>query len=125
MGSKEEADAAIANTNNFKFDAKHFLKVNAFSDLQKYSSLPEEFIPKEPPVFKPRPDPTSWLSDPRGRDQFVTRYSNETEIYWSSTIPDEMPTLEYGGEREKKDGKVRQPFFLLSSSALIFVLNPL
>lgn len=106
LGSKELADAAIAHTNGFKMDAKHVLKVNSYGDLDKYESLPEEFVPKETSSFKPRPDPTTWLCDPRCRDQFVVRYSTETEICWGTTIPNEPPTIVYGGEREKEGGKV-------------------
>ena len=106
LPTKELAAAAIAHTNAFKMDNKHTLKVNSYSDLDKYAELPEEFTPKPTAVFKPRPDPTSWLSDAQCRDQLVIRYSTETEIYWSTTIPNEVPTLEYGGEREKEGGKV-------------------
>jgi translation initiation factor 3 subunit B len=106
LGSKEQADAAITNTNGFKMDAKHVLKVNSYTDLDNVASLTEEFTPKDTLEFKPRPDPTSWLSDPQCRDQFVVRYSSETEICWSSTIPNEVPTIEYAGEREKEGGKV-------------------
>ncbi len=27
--------------------------------------------------------PQSWLSDRRGRDQFVVRYGDETEVHWN------------------------------------------
>jgi RNA recognition motif-containing protein len=106
LGSKEYADTAIAHTNGFKMDPKHTLKVNAYADLDKYALLPNEFVPPETDAFKPRPDPTSWLSDPQCRDQFVVRYSNETEICWATTVPNEVPPVDYGGEREKEGGKV-------------------
>lgn len=106
LSTKELVDAAITHTNGFKLDAKHSLKVNSYTDLDKYATLTEECVYPEAPAFKPRPDPTSWLSDTQCRDQFVIRYSSETEIHWSTTLPTEVPSIEYGGEREKEGGKV-------------------
>lgn len=46
----------------------------------------------------------SWMSDTACRDQFVVRYDRETEVHWAETK--NPPVLCYGGEREKKNGKV-------------------
>lgn len=104
--SKDLAEAAVLNTNGFKMDAKHTLKVNNYAEMAKYDAMSDEYTPQTTLAFKPRPDPTSWLSDPQCRDQFVIRYSSETEVHWSTTLPTETPSMVYGGEREKEGGKV-------------------
>jgi len=67
--------------------------------------MPEEFVPSDPPPFKPRPDPTSWLTDPQCRDQYVARFGTKTEISWAN-LTGEEPTKVYGGEREEVGNKV-------------------
>ena len=103
--SKQEAELAVQETNGLELTKKIAFKVNLYSDIDKYSNVPQVFTPKDPPPFKPRPDPTKWLSDSQGRDQFVIRYGSETHISWASASVGEDPELEYGGEREKAGGK--------------------
>lgn len=81
-------------------------KVNLYSDLDKFASLSEQYEPKPPPPFNPRPDPTKWLSDPQGRDQFAVRFGSETHVSWASAAVGEDPEVEYDGSREKSEGKV-------------------
>eukprot|EP00439_Symbiodinium_sp_Y106_P057669 s942_g8.t1 len=52
-----------------------------------------------------RNDFRTWLTDTKCREQFLLRYQTETEIYWHDTTIGE-PTLSYGGEREKRTGKI-------------------
>jgi translation initiation factor 3 subunit B len=33
--------------------------------------------------YKPRENLQSWMMDERGRDQYVIRYADETEVYWN------------------------------------------
>eukprot|EP00428_Durinskia_dybowskii_P071191 CAMPEP_0170401292 /NCGR_PEP_ID=MMETSP0117_2-20130122/24947_1 /TAXON_ID=400756 /ORGANISM="Durinskia baltica, Strain CSIRO CS-38" /LENGTH=772 /DNA_ID=CAMNT_0010658085 /DNA_START=24 /DNA_END=2342 /DNA_ORIENTATION=- len=101
----DEAQHAIKVTQGFAIDKKHSFKVSMYSDLDKYSKVPDEYQQPAPPLFNPRPDPISWLTDAQGRDQFVTRYGHETEILWANHTGED-PTLVYGGEREKQGGKV-------------------
>lgn len=104
--SKSEAAIAVQETNGLELTKKNIFKVNLYSDLDKFNKLTEEFVAKDPPPFKPRPDPTRWLSDQMGRDQFVVRHNSETLISWASATVGEDPELEYGGEREKESGRV-------------------
>mmetsp|Transcript_20849 Transcript_20849/g.35345 ORF Transcript_20849/g.35345 Transcript_20849/m.35345 type:complete len:781 (+) Transcript_20849:34-2376(+) len=103
--SKEEASEAVKVTQGFAIDKKHSFKVNLYSDLDKYAKVPDEYEQPKPPAFNTRPDPTSWLADTSCRDQFVVRHGHDTEIFWANHTGED-PTLVYGGEREKKDGKV-------------------
>eukprot|EP01038_Epipyxis_sp_PR26KG_P010302 gene10302-13848_t len=102
--NKEDAANAIKVTQGFAIDKTHSFKVSLYSDLDKYSKMPDEYIAPPPIPFHPRPDPTTWLTDPQCRDQFVIRFSHETQIYWANHIGDS--DLVYGGDREKADGKV-------------------
>mmetsp|Transcript_5414 Transcript_5414/g.5569 ORF Transcript_5414/g.5569 Transcript_5414/m.5569 type:complete len:758 (+) Transcript_5414:101-2374(+) len=103
--SKEDADKAVQVTQGFQLDKKHHFNVTLYADLEKYSSVPDEYVPPEPVPFHPRPNPLSWLTDPLGRDQFVLRFGEDTQIVWASLIQGEDPVLVYGGEREKQAGK--------------------
>lgn len=105
FSSAEDAENAIKVTQGFAIDKRHHFKINLYSDLYKYEKLSHEYEPKLPP-FNPRPDPTSWLTDEKCRDQFVVRHNRETEVFWASTVAGEDPSLVYGGEREKEGGKV-------------------
>lgn len=97
FANKYEAEAAILNAQGFLF-GKNVFKLSPYSDLDKYKSLQQEFVPPQLPEFKPRPDPTDWLCDLLGRDQFAIRYAKETEVYWAN-MSNEDPVLVYGGER--------------------------
>jgi translation initiation factor 3 subunit B len=101
----DEAQHAVKVTQGFAIDKKHSFKVSMYTDLDKYAKIPDEYEQPKAPQHNPRPDPTSWLTDPQGRDQFVARYSHETEIMWANHTGED-PTLVYGGDREKQGGKV-------------------
>ena len=102
---KEDAEAAIKITDGFAIDKKHTFRVTLYTDLDRYASIQEEYVAPPPPVFNKRPDPTLWLTDNASRDQFVIRAATETQIYWANHTGED-PTLVYGGEREKADGKI-------------------
>lgn len=101
----EVAEQAIKISDNYVLDKKHTFKVCKYSDLNTIADTPDVFEAPPAPPFKPRPDPCSWLNDTQCRDQFVVRYSQETEIHWSTQIQGEETDLVYGGEREKSSGR--------------------
>jgi translation initiation factor 3 subunit B len=105
FGSKEDADNAVKVSNGFALDKKHTFKANSYSELDYYSSLSENDQPPTLADFHPKPEVVSWLADPLCRDQFAIRYNKETEIYWANGNG-EGPSLQYGAEREKKEGKL-------------------
>lgn len=103
--SSEDAWSAVKHTDGGDFSKKP-LRVQLYSDLDKYGSVTEQYVPQAPPAFAPRPDPTGWLSDSQGRDQLVLRQGPETQIYWGSAIVGEDPLMEFGptnysGDRDK------------------------
>ena len=81
----EEAKAAVSKANGYKLDKSHTIIVNAFSDFQKYSAVPEQEQTFEPRPYVPREDLHSWLLDPTARDQLVMRFNEETEIWWNDS----------------------------------------
>lgn len=101
--SKDTAENAAKTTQNLQLDKKHQFKVNMYSDIYRYMDVPEEYQEPVQPPFRPRPDPSSWLTDTQCRDQFVCRYGHETEIQWANSNSD--PELIYGGQREKESGR--------------------
>lgn len=104
FATTEDAENSMKAFQGFALDKKHLFKINLYSDLDKFESVPEEYEPPTPPPFVARPDPTSWLTDEACRDQFVVRHGKETGVYWNNSTGED-PNLVYGGEREKKDGK--------------------
>ena len=100
FAKKEEAVKAMEVTQGFSIDKKHSFKISMYTDLDTYGNISDEYVPTEAEPFKPRPDPTSWLTDPACRDQFVIRHQGETEIMWAN-MQGENPDKVYGGERGK------------------------
>ena len=94
----EAAASAIAVMDNHAFGAKHILKVNQFTDIERYNDLDVTFKEPEPEEYKPKVsfsvhDPSfvayhqqehlrSWLTEPKGRDQFATYQADEVLIHW-------------------------------------------
>ncbi len=104
FSSKLEAEKAISMVNGFELDKRHTFKVNAYGDLDYYGKISENDAPPTLPDFHPKPEVSSWLNEPLFRDEFAIRYGKETEIYWNNGSG-EAPTLHYGAEREKLEGK--------------------
>lgn len=98
----EEARQAVELTNGYALDKSHVFKVQPYAHLLKLGALPSSYQEPEYREFTPRLNPSSWLSDPAHRDQFVVRHANETELHWCEK--GSAPLLEYGGEREKEQG---------------------
>lgn len=106
FATKDEAEQAMKVTQGLAIDKKHTFKISLYSDLDKYASIPNDYTPPPPKAIHIRPDPTSWLADTQFRDQFVIRHTHDTEVFWCANVAGEDPSMVYGGEREKEDGKV-------------------
>ncbi len=111
FASESQAKKAVTNTNGWKLDKKHIFVVNHFADVRKFLTMGENFSPPEMKDYAPLQkleertgnDLRSWLGDEFFRDQFVVRYASETEVNWCE--PMGAPTMTYGGERQKAEGK--------------------
>jgi translation initiation factor 3 subunit B len=101
--TEDEASVASVKGDNRKLDAKHTLRCNLLSSLKDLEELPEEH--EDPPKgeFETKTNPTSWLLDEFGRDQFVVRFGADTHVYWNDPLRkanNQGRVLQYGGERE-------------------------
>ncbi|KAK9801869.1 hypothetical protein WJX73_004633 [Symbiochloris irregularis] len=85
FNTPEEAQAAQQQTNNYKLDKSHTFQVNMFDDFDKYSKVPDEYAPAERKAYEPQENLQQWMMDKRGRDQFVVRHGDETEIAWNDS----------------------------------------
>ncbi|KAF8642321.1 hypothetical protein AX16_009591 [Volvariella volvacea WC 439] len=78
----DDANLAISALHNHPFDAKHTFKVNRFTDIERYANLDETYVEPATEVYVPREHLRAWLTDPQGRDQYVTYRGDEVEIHW-------------------------------------------
>jgi len=67
----------------YRLDRAHTFAVTRFDDLARYRALPPSYEAPPPRKFKAPPPLTDWLLDRRGRDQFVARFGDETEVFWN------------------------------------------
>ena len=79
----EQARAACADLDGYALDKSHTFAATLFDEVVRLGRVPEAYAPPVPKPAEPVGDLLSWLSDPRGRDQFVARYADETEICWN------------------------------------------
>ena len=101
----EAALEAIRGMNGHVLDKKHTLRVYAHRDFERLMNHPDEFVPPAPDASASAENPRDWLLDEHGRDQFVVRHGDETEIWWHDPIAKGRQMV-YAGEREKEKGQV-------------------
>lgn len=79
----EEARLAVSKLDGFQLDKVHRLEAALYDECERLAAVPDEYQPAPP---KPSPWSTTlwdWLGDKRGRDQFVMRYGDESEVAWN------------------------------------------
>lgn len=81
--SPAAAAAAREQAEGYKLDKAHTFRITRFDDLARYRALPATYEAPPPREFKAPPVLTDWLLDKRGRDQFVARFGDETEVFWN------------------------------------------
>ncbi|KAK7064138.1 eukaryotic translation initiation factor 3 subunit B [Favolaschia claudopus] len=82
LNNADDANVALAAMHNHPFDAKHTLKVNRFTDIERYEKMDETYVEPETEEYTPREHLRAWLADPQGRDQYVTYRGEDVEIWW-------------------------------------------
>jgi len=80
----------MAQTQGYRLDKNHVFAVSKFDDFERLSKVPNEYMAPEVKDFKPKENLMQWMMDDRGRDQFVTRFGDETEIYWNDGVGKRM-----------------------------------
>eukprot|EP00437_Effrenium_voratum_P000595 CAMPEP_0181426030 /NCGR_PEP_ID=MMETSP1110-20121109/15457_1 /TAXON_ID=174948 /ORGANISM="Symbiodinium sp., Strain CCMP421" /LENGTH=698 /DNA_ID=CAMNT_0023549221 /DNA_START=96 /DNA_END=2192 /DNA_ORIENTATION=- len=103
--SSDAATQAQQALDGMSLDKKHTFKVVKLDQFNDITNRDEDFRPRRTLASYSRTDFRTWLTDTKCREQFLLRYQTETEIYWHDTTIGE-PTLSYGGEREKRTGKI-------------------
>eukprot|EP00924_Labyrinthula_sp_SR-Ha-C_P005966 snap_masked-scaffold_14-processed-gene-10.44-mRNA-1 protein AED:1.00 eAED:1.00 QI:0/-1/0/0/-1/1/1/0/713 len=94
FSTSSEASAAISARHNYKLDKSHTFKVYSLFDLQTFlhsESPPAEISLPDPLAELPENESKqqeleSWQLDSRGRDQYLVRYAQETEVYYTQGI---------------------------------------
>jgi hypothetical protein len=61
----------------------HTFRVSPYSVLVSADNTPDEYVQPEVTLAE-KPNLQHWLLDPRGVDQFVTRFDQTTEISWNT-----------------------------------------
>ncbi|RUS14352.1 hypothetical protein BC937DRAFT_93938 [Endogone sp. FLAS-F59071] len=79
----EAAVAAVKTLDNYRMDKNHALSVNRFTDVEKYSQIPDEYTPPPEEEFIEKEHLRSWLTDPQARDQWVLYRADDVSIFWN------------------------------------------
>ena len=85
---KKSAGNAVEQTDGHKLDKNHVFKVVRFTEFSRLIEVPDTYVAPEPPQFKERGNLREWLGDDKARDQYVTRFQDESEICWNDTAAD-------------------------------------
>ncbi|KAJ3040110.1 Translation initiation factor 3 subunit b [Rhizophlyctis rosea] len=91
FATPEQAALAVKQANNHKMDSKHTLSVFKFNDIERFASMPDEFVEPEAEPFVEKEHLKSWLADDKARDQWVMMKGDEVSIYWNNKA--EQPDL--------------------------------
>lgn len=87
------AAAAITSVNGYELDPKHKFKCFNFADIDKYMSVPDEWVAPEKPKVETKEHLKSWMLDTMARDQFAVKIADTVSIYWNSK--NEAPEVAY------------------------------
>lgn len=79
----KDAQTAAEQTNGYEMDKRHKWQVCMFDDFDKFEKVPDEYEAAAPAEYKQLENVQEWLVDTRGRDQFVVRYGDESEVLWN------------------------------------------
>ena len=67
----------------YALDKKHTFAVTMFDDFEKYLKVPEQYAAPDKAAFQAAESVHSWMVDKLGRDQFVIRSGDQTEVFWN------------------------------------------
>ncbi|PSC71923.1 Eukaryotic translation initiation factor 3 subunit B [Micractinium conductrix] len=89
----EQAKAAQAALNGYQLDKAHKFAATLFDEVDRLAKVPEQYQEPEERTFTPGENLLEWLGDKRGRDQFVARYGDETEVCWNDAPKQQEETV--------------------------------
>ncbi|XP_050379356.1 eukaryotic translation initiation factor 3 subunit B-like [Argentina anserina] len=83
FNTPQEAELAKEKTHGYKLDRSHIFAVSMFDDFDRFMNVPDQWAPPATTPYTPGENLQNWLTDVKGRDQFVIRAFNDTEVYWN------------------------------------------
>ena len=99
----EGAQEAVRLKDNFSLDVKHKIRVNLVSEYEELTSYEEEYVEPNVDDIEQQENPSAWLEDELGRDQYVIRQAEETEVFWNDPIrTDRGGRWAYTSDEEEK-----------------------
>jgi len=81
--SPQSAQKAVESINGYRLDKNHVFSVFNLASAERLLAIPRTYEPPPSKPYTPTENLFSWLMDARGRDQFASRYSDQTEIFWN------------------------------------------
>ena len=84
--TREAAADAVRLYDGHKLDKTHIFIVNLFTDIDKYSNIPDEWEPPQPNPYVDRGNLKSWLQNPDAYDEFSVVHDGGqvTSVYLNS-----------------------------------------
>ena len=79
----EQAAAAIKTKEGYALDKSHKLRVNRFTDVEKYTNMSDTYVEPEVDRYVRKEHLRSWLKDPQARDQFFLYRDNELSVCYN------------------------------------------
>ncbi|ORZ30314.1 eukaryotic translation initiation factor eIF2A-domain-containing protein, partial [Catenaria anguillulae PL171] len=96
-----DAEKALKDLQFFKFDKAHTFFLNRFADVEKYSTVPDEWNEEAAvgpaPEYKEQGFLRDWLLDPSARDQIAVFNRDTVSLLWSNK--DKNPDVVHERER--------------------------
>jgi translation initiation factor 3 subunit B len=83
LETEAQAAHAMKALDGHKMDKVHVWEVCAFSDVEKYEHVEEDFVEPEIEPFEQKEHLRSWLADPQGRDQWAMLREEEVAVYFN------------------------------------------
>jgi translation initiation factor 3 subunit B len=80
---EETAKSAVTNLNGVFLDKKHQLSVVSFDEFDRLMQVSDSF--QEQKIYSQQ-ELKSWLTDAQGRDQFIIRAGEKTQVFWNDII---------------------------------------
>jgi translation initiation factor 3 subunit B len=94
---EETAKSAVTNLNGVFLDKKHQLSVVSFDEFDRLMEI--EDVYKEPRIYSQQ-ELKNWLTDNLGRDQFIIRFGDKTQVFWNDVLA-KAPQLVTSGPTDK------------------------
>lgn len=79
----EQAAAAIKTKEGYALDKSHKLRVNRFTDVEKYTNMSDTYVEPEVEPYVKKEHLRSWLKDPQARDQFFLYRDVELSVCYN------------------------------------------